>query len=578
MTKAKQIYKTRVSIITSSNAENTKDIVPAEANPFNRVTLISCAAVSLVFAGLLSFWFAYDARQPSMDEAGHILCAFRFADLFNHPHILKGKWWFELLMVNNFYPPAVYAFNGFLKVLLGPGHFVDWLSLAVYDFILTASVFATTLVLTRRHFAAIAAAVVVNFYTDVVGFSRTYLLDFQVVAMIALGLFCLVFWRDKPTWKRTIAGGIALALVLASKQIAGAFLAGPGIYYFVSILMERRGNWKVQLGQLVTMALIAGLSMVPWAMASYGFISEFAETNKKVITSTVGAISVPEALQRGVRYYTFRLPEMMSPILLGAFILSLLFCAKNTHVKLLPAILSAVVGIVLISLLPWQYPQTRYGMGGLIAAAIYTGAFFDQIWELKFPHVPTLPRLAVGLVGLVICLQYLSFCYFPYPFDKPGFMVAFSDFTGQKLAKLGMEKMGKSTPEPYADWGQKWALEVIGKRDPDLPVWLNVMANHVEYNPHTFSLQAKYIGSVVKPTSSRTWTVLGDTVTFSKQSALYYQWYLIKTGDTGHTLLNQESRQANDNLLQFVRDSGKFELMAQKDVPDGSKIYLYRQR
>lgn len=513
-----------------------------------------------------------------MDEAGHILCAFRFADLFSHPHILKGKWWLELLMVNNFYPPAVYAFNGFLKVLLGPGHYVDWLSLAIYDFILTASVFATTLVLTRRHFAAIAAAVVVNFYTDVVGFSRTYLLDFQVVAMIALGLFCLVFWRDKPTWKRTIAGGLALALVLATKQIAGAFLAGPGIYYVVRVLLERRRNWKTQLGQLVTMALIAAISMVPWAMASYGFISEFAETNKKVIASTVGAVTVPEALLRGIRYYTYHLPETMSPMLLGVFILSLLLCGKSTHIKLLPALLSALVGIVLISLLPWQYPQTRYGMGGLIAAAVYTGAFLWQVWELKFQPLPALPRLAVGLAGLAMFLQYLSFCFFPYPFDKPRFMVALSDLTGQKLAKLGIETLGKSTPEPYADWGQKWALEVIGRRDPNLPVWLNVMANHVEYNPHTFSLQAKYIGSVVKPTSSRTWTVLGDTVNFSTQSALYYQWYLIKSGDTGHMLLNQESRAANDKLLQFVRESGKFDMIAEKDVPDGSKIFLYRQK
>jgi len=104
------------------------------------------------------------------------------------------------------------------------------------------------------------------------------------------------------------------------------------------------------------------------------------------------------------------------------------------------------------------------------------------------------------------------------------------------------------------------------------------MANHIEYNPHTFSLQAKYMGSAVKPTSSRTWTVLGDTVTFSKESALYYQWYLIKSGDTGYNLLNPESQSANDKLLQFVRESGNFALVAKRATPDGGEIFLYRQK
>lgn len=513
-----------------------------------------------------------------MDEAGHILCAFRFADLFSHPHLLKAKWWLELLLVNNFYPPAVYAVNGLLKVFLGPAHYVDWLSLAIYDFVLTASVFALTLITTRQRFAAVAAAIVINFYTDMVGYSRTFLLDFQVAAMIALGLFFLVFWREKPTWQRAFLGGFVLALVLASKQIAGAFLAGPGIYYFVRIAVQRRGNWKIHLAQLLVMAVIAALSMVPWTLASFGFIKEFAETNKRVITSTVGAITVPEALLRGVRYYTSHLPESMSPFLLGIFVLSLLLCGYKTHIRLLPVLLSAVGGCILISLLPWQYPQTRYAMGGLVAAAVYTGAFLSQAWRFEFKSQAHIAKLFVCLTAVVAFLQYFSFCFFPYPFSKPDFMVSFSNITNQTLPKIGMTTFGKSTPEPHRDWRQQWVLEVIGKRDPRLPVWLNVMANHVEYNPHTFSLQAKYMGSAVKPTSSRTWTVLGDTVSFSKETALYYQWYLIKSGDTGYNLLNPESQAANEKLLQFVQNSGKFDMVAKKSVPDGSEIFLYRQK
>lgn len=569
----------------ADNSQDASSRQPSQASVdalFSKPTLICGFAVSFVFACLLCFWHAMDSRQPSMDEAGHILCAFAYADLFSHPHVLKGSWWHSLLLVNNFYPPAVYAFNGLLKMVIGPEHFVDWISLAIYDFVLTLSLFATTMILTGRRFAAVVAACTVNFYTGMVALSHTFLLDFQVAAMISLGLFCLTWWRQKPNWKKTVICGLSLALVLASKQIAGAFLAGAGIYYFLGYLTKKPPGWKLYLGQLVVMALIAILAMVPWAVASYGFISEFAETNKKVIASTVGAITVPQALQRGLRYYTFQMPNTLTPLLLMVAIVSMAFSGLKTHLKLLPVLLSAVFGVVLISLLPWQYPQVRYSLGALTAPAVYTGAFLAQAWDAKFKWLPWLPKLLpkilVGLVLALAVLQYLSFCFFPFPFEKPAFMVDFSNLMGVRTNKIGLDVAGKATPDPYQDWGQKWVLEVIGKRDPNQPVWLNVMANHVEFNPHTFTLQGKYMGSKVKPTSSRTWTVLGDIVSFSKESTLYYQWYLIKTGYVGLRLLNEESKIANENILKSVRESGKFELIGRRKVPDGSEIFLYRQK
>jgi hypothetical protein len=53
---------------------------------------------------------------------------------------------------------------------------------------------------------------------------------------------------------------------------------------------------------------------------------------------------------------------------------------------------------------------------------------------------------------------------------------------------------------------------------------------------------------------------------------------LIKSGDTGYNLLNPESQAANEKLLQFVQNSGKFDMVAKKSVPDGSEIFLYRQK
>lgn len=513
-----------------------------------------------------------------MDEAGHILCAFTYSDLFSHPHPLRSWWWGKLLTVNNFYPPAVYAFNGMLKLALGPAHWVDWLSLGIYDFVLSFSIFATTVVLTGRRLAGIAAAFAINMYAEMVFLSHTFLLDFQVGAMISLGLFCMVWWAEKPTWKKAVFCGLSLALVLATKQIAGAFLIGPGLYYFIASLRKREAHWQIHLFQLVVMALIAAISMVPWVVASYGFISEFAETNKKVITSTVGAVTVPQALIRGIRFYATAIPQMMTPFLFGVFVVSLSFCSLRTHRRLLPTLIGSVVGILLISCLPWQYPQQRYIAGALIAPAIYSGVLINRLWRVDFKALPALPKVLTGFISITAILQFASMCFFPYPFAGPTFMVRLSDWLGAKVSMMVYDKPGKATPAPYQDWGQKWVLSIIEKRDPGLPVWLNVMANHLEYNPHTFTLLGKEMHSKVKPTSSRTWTVLGDTVSYSKDSALYYQWYLLKSGNTGYALLNEESKVANEKILDFVKNSGKFDLKGQRKVPDGSEIFLYRQK
>ncbi len=118
--------------------------------------------------------------------------------------------------------------------------------------------------------------------------SHTFLLDFQVAAMISWACFAWSGGGITRPGRKQLSAVLRLHWFSASKQIAGAFLAGPGVYYFLCYLKEKPPGWKVQLGQLVAMALIALLAMVPWAVASYGFISEFAETNKKVIASTVG--------------------------------------------------------------------------------------------------------------------------------------------------------------------------------------------------------------------------------------------------------------------------------------------------
>ena len=61
------------------------------------------------------------------------------------------------------------------------------------------------------------------------------------------------------------------------------------------------------------------------------------------------------------------------------------------------------------------------------------------------------------------------------------------------------------------------------------------------------------------------------------ERALWYQWYLLKTGAQGNQLADADSEKAYRQLTDFVTNSGRFHLVAQRPVPDGSTIALYRQ-
>ena len=118
----------------------------------------------------------------------------------------------------------------------------------------------------------------------------------------------------------------------------------------------------------------------------------------------------------------------------------------------------------------------------------------------------------------------------------------------------------------------------IDKLDHGIPVWLNILPNVPQFNPHTFELLARHQGMAVRPTSSRTWTVMGDQVSFTPDTALYYQWYLIKTGAQGYQFKDKDSGTSYEDLKDFVRKSGHFTPITTQLLPDGSTLLLYRRK
>lgn len=244
--------------------------------------------------------------------------------------------------------------------------------------------------------------------------------------------------------------------------------------------------------------------------------------------------------------------------------LSLFFTPAKKHLLLAPLTISAVGGFVLTCACAWTglVSDQRYTAPFLITAAIYSGFFLEQLLTSKKRGQQAIAAIAI----IYATVNYAFFNFVPYPLLLPPlpWQIPISDHNGN--------------PSRPANWGHSLVLETIEKTDGHKPVYLNVLTNSPMLHAHTFELLLKEKRNhTIIPTSSRSWTIVGDKVQFSPATTLYYQWYLLKTGSVGYCFYDKESELNFKHLVDFVCHSGRYNLMAHRTLPDGSELMLYRR-
>lgn len=521
--------------------------------------------ITAVFVLANIAWSFFDHGLPDWDAAGHVLNGLQYRDLLKHPH-LNSDWLYQFLSVNYLYPPALYILNGTVKLILGIAPWVDALIKAFYQALLCVSVYGISKRLLKDKLAATMAVVFINFYPQNSFLSHQLMLDFPTLAMVALALWSLIVWQETPSIKNTFLLGLAIGYACMTKQLAGAFIMAPAALVFLNTLTGKRFE---NTAKLLAAAIIPAAMSLPWLLVTYPSLQKLAQYN----THAIGQKGMTLGFGWVLSTYLSALPSMMTPILLAGFIASLLIASTKTHRSLILVSASSIGGLILISTLSWAYPLDRYAMPALIAPAIYTAYAFSYAWSNR---KSIFLRVCFVVLALVGALQFLLVNYAPYPLYVPSVVTRALPAIGIGLKSFHDFQI-PTIPEKD-DWGQIWILTQIRQADKELPVYLHIMPNSRELNVHTFQYAGKLVNSPVIPTTMRQWAVTGDSIEFSPQKAMYYHWYLLKTGDQGNIFADTKSRKAFDDLTNFVRTSGKFRLMAMRSLPDHSICYLYRQK
>ncbi len=254
----------------------------------------------------------------------------------------------------------------------------------------------------------------------------------------------------------------------------------------------------------------------------------------------------------------------MSPFLFITFLFSVIFIPKEKHVLFVPIIVSAIGGFALTCTSSWAglIADQRYTAPFLIAAAIYTGSFTNCL----ISSAKKWQKLIAIIIIVIGIADYLFFDFVPYPISLPKlpWQLFISDHDGN--------------PVRAADWGQNLILEKVEKLKGNKPEYLNILTNSPVLNVHTFELLLKEKReNTIIPTSSRSWTIIGDKVDFNPAAALYYQWYLLKNGYSGYSFYDKQSELNFKRLIEFVCHSGKYNLIMRKVLPDNTELMLYRR-
>lgn len=558
------------SLVTERLTTTASQVLAQKKSSINHWIVLG-VVVGFFFALQLG-WLMMDSQSPDMDESNHILSSIQISEYLRKPRPFKLDWWQQCITVNAFYPPAVYAFNGVIRSFLGTANWVNLASIGFFNLMLSLSVYGSTRLISNSKTAAILAIALVNLYPGVVTMNHTFLLDYPLISMVSVAIFCMLWWNQAPSWGRAAICGLLCGFACTTKQIAPAFIAGPGLYLFVSHTIQAlKGNQPKSRPLQLMVGLSGSLAMFAiWYLLSASAVQGLASHN----VEHIGSRSLATYFSENLWFYLSGAPRVMSPLLFGLFLVSVLAIKPEQHRKLIPVGLSAVIGLAMVCCIGWAMPLDRYQAPALIAVGIYTAI---GLAALVASRNMLIKAGSIAVLALAV-VQLISFEFCPYPISQPVVLTKLSEW-------LGVQVKGYRTVYPKdnpgvagQDWGQKWIIQTIESVDSKNGCWLNLQVNSSELNPHTLELYAKQMHSNVRPTSSRVWTVKGDKQTFDEKQALYYQWYLLKSAVLGNPFQDEKDRQSTEQLLKFVTTSGHFRMVADKKMPDGSTIALYRQK
>ncbi len=557
--------------------------------------------------GILSdrLWFAVDQSVPAWDQAEYLTAALTYkraiAEGLNSWGWLSGEWWTEFWQLSTKTPPLVAILTVPFLWSFGDGFDGATMVNALSGLVITGAVYGIARTMFPGEMGSRLGFWGAGLCWLMPGLWRVrldYLLDFPLVAMVTLTLAMVLRWhwsgrrwqmfgvgksqprwfdfaeaRDIKPWGWAIAAGICFGLALLVKQTAVFFLAVPWIWMGVEALWRRR--W-LRLTQWGTAFVVSVPIWLPWYRTNWLLIL----SGGKRATIDSARIEGDPALTTldAWTHYLGLLPQHASLILLwvvlGGFALAL--SRWFIHWRFLPRRSpdSDQESELLIEQAAiakgWQWIGIILGGSYLLCSALV-----NKDWRYVLPYLPVLSLvLAQGLLlwkgfwgrrtrwgTVAMCVGLLAVNSFAI---SPGNGAA--RWLGTVLMPRSLHLAYTGDPWPHAE-----AIAQIQQRDPYREVTLGVLPSTAEINQHNVN----YFGALANAQIHG--RQVGVDPKFVAADGGTLDWFLTKSGNQG-SLRRQSKREAQAALVDWVKNGGEFERVAQWALSDESEMFLFGRR
>ncbi|MBU6453684.1 MAG: hypothetical protein KGS72_18030 [Cyanobacteria bacterium REEB67] len=566
---------------------STRDLSQPSGAPSRQIEVVApYAHDKLVFLFVFAFftialflWWHFDHSYPFWDGAAHVKDSIAYAQLIKHAHIFKASWIKQFLTVNYDYPLTVHFINGIFKAALGFGRISDMAALLFYQAIFMASLYGLSLKLGKNHLAAALAVVIACSYPLVAMLSHVPLLDYAYLTFTTLALWGIANFDSKMDWRNALIMGICLALGATSKQVSVLFLLFPCLFLLGRETKARHGK---NIARLALAGACPALALLLWMLPNLKALAAWRDYYKNDPTLSGGPVNV---FFDHFSHYLSGLVGMLSPGLLLLAALAILWLSRSRALckqDIYIAIAASVCGLLLLCCVGLNKPEQRYVIPLAIAPAIYSGQLLAG-WlddrKLKF---------AAWTVLFFALAQFVLLNYTPYPINaSDAFEHVVYKIAGHNVSREMVEP--RPAPTPGGDrWGQEWVIDQIAAANAkdllDQPgkkgakITLNLMPSTPDLSVHTIDLVCIFTNTQIEPSTFRQFTLHGDMVRYDEGALNYYEWYLLKTGYQGSPLDSQASKDNYKKILNFVQNPEHFTLYSERNLPDGSKLQLYRRK
>lgn len=538
--------------------------------------VVIALTVTILFCTSLNIWLSFDKHVPLCDEASHVLNALTYSDLLHHARPFRADWWHKFFTVNTYYPPVGTLTMGISLALIKDQILALQLVKIWWLAVLSLAVGTIAFIASRSRIALAGAICLVNLCVVTCDYSHSSMLDLPLMAMVAVGLASIYWKNGRASIKHSVTTGIILGLAIMTKQVAIAFLGIPLL--LDSLLTIKQNHYRASLLSLGLTSLPILAICLPWTALNF---SAMQHVNSDIAAALSKRGSASSRMLFNLEYYMGSWLFCASPLVLIGALVGFVSLRRDQHKTIIPMWLSVLPAALALCLIDCQPARDRYIAPIVLLIAIVGGVGLAAMWErnkkLFFLFLTIFLPLATA--------QFISFNFSPYPIAENISLAKSSEFLACQMrdhVSPFFDKTNSLVSWKHLAPSSKGAelatqiLDCIEAEDGKQTSWLNITASTGGVDVHEIELLARLRGLATQPSTTRTWTALGDEEVFSESKILNHKWYVIKAGEQGFRFADKKSQAAHEQITSFIK--ANYILVKTLVATDGSEVGLYRTR